>query len=897
MSVFEKHRFKIFSRWQHPYRHSLSEFSYQNEALPGIGNAEDAFNYILAVLYPNVEPAVDTPGDLPATGNTLNDYRVVRDDGDGKQAAYRWEQREGEAAPSWHKVLDMDWSNDSILAELVDVTLPLYVSKLGTSDLDPAGDPVTGLYAGQLVYGGDQANQNLTLNANSGDGTGPQTGFVQIDSQFRPTLTDTYNLSTASERWLDAHFGGIIYIGAGQITSTVGTTPVTTTVGENLTNNDLRGIFDSNNDTYGQSFDPTDSGPLTKGFFEIGFLASPVGDITLQLRADAAGSPGAVLATSDPINSNTFTLSLIEWTFSTPATVNAGTTYWLTIDRSGLTSGIFSIRYQNSDVYAGGTAAQSSDNGASWTINPTFDSVFRVQIETLTGGQMLITDQSGLINFDNENLVTTGNINGNIVTGTQLVADDTTNSMTLVPGSITDTSGQISFGAANLLTTGTLGAGVATFTDSSQTLILQPFVSGPPDRAQITSSLGLISFDDEDLVTTGGLDVGSIVTDILDVDNLRLDGNTISSTDTDGNINLVPDGVGVVDIQKALQALSATFTGFVTVNGSLDVDNVQIDGQSVRSTLAGGNLFLEANGAGSIVFSHNFLPSSDGTLNIGVGVSRVNDIFMSGGLSDGTNTTSIATLLAFRSALFRDAAQTQPAQTGDALFFDDTLGLWLASVPDSEVTHNTVSGLTNGDAGHTQFVMLEGRSGGQTIYGDTAPSGNLVLGSTFDGTKGLVQTQDNFTPTADAVFGGPWSGTDLGGSSLRWNNIYSAGEHIGLRFENILSTSLPAFDGQTPGRVYFATDNQKAYVNTGTQVKPLGVSKFLQDVSFNGTETTKDIAITGIEDARNAIWQLMDNANQFEIMQGTIKVTSASNVRIETNSPLPAGSYRLIGIE
>ncbi len=52
-------------------------------------------------------------------------------------------------------------------------------------------------------------------------------------------------------------------------------------------------------------------------------------------------------------------------------------------------------------------------------------------------------------------------------------------------------------------------------------------------------------------VTISDADVISGATQ-LNVDNLRLDGNTLSSTDTDGNINLSPDGTGEVQATKAL---------------------------------------------------------------------------------------------------------------------------------------------------------------------------------------------------------------------------------------------------------------------------------------------------------------------------------------------------------
>ncbi len=51
--------------------------------------------------------------------------------------------------------------------------------------------------------------------------------------------------------------------------------------------------------------------------------------------------------------------------------------------------------------------------------------------------------------------------------------------------------------------------------------------------------------------------------------------------------------------------------------------------------------------------------------------------------------------------------------------------------------HNIHTGLTTGDD-HTQYFLLAGRSGGQTAYGDTAASGNLMLNSTAHATKGNV---------------------------------------------------------------------------------------------------------------------------------------------------------------
>lgn len=726
--IFTKHRFEIWNQTQHPYKHSLGDFSYFNPAAPGVSNVESAFNWLFAVLYPQTQAAVANVAALPLLGNTLNDFRVVQDDGDGNAAAYRWEQREGELSPSWHKIYDMDWGSDSILEAFQLRTQDLYVHRRGYDDIDNAGAAITGVYAGQTVIGGLAANSNLTLRANAGDGTGAQTGYVQVDDNFRPAQDDTWDVGTVTERFKVGYFSG------------------------------------------------------------------------------------------------------------------------------------------------------------------------SVVVDTLTISGGLITDSTGTISFFNENLTTSGDITGGVVTGTSLVADDAVDTITIVPGLITDTTGLISFGSTNLSTTGTLAAGVTTLTDNAQTIVLDPDVAG---AAQITSSTGTISFDNEDLITTGNFTVGTIIATSLEAGNIDITGNTISSIDVNGNIILAPNGTGIVDVQKTLVTLNQTVTGTVSITGQLNADNLRIDGNIISSTNTNGNITLDPNGTGVISVSADVLPDADDTYNLGSTSLTFSNLYIKGSVSDGTDSITALTLLSLRNTLYRDAAQTLPAQAGDSLFYDTVSSTWLASAPDSEIDHSTLSGLVTGDAGHTQFAMLAGRAGGQTLQGGTAASNNLIFESTSHATKGTVQTKDNFVPFTDASYSGSWSGTDLGDSTHNFRDLYTKGEAFGLRFQNVTVGTLPSSSMQNQGRVVFTTDELKAYIDTGTTFIPLGGgNKFLSDVSFDGIVTTKDVDVSAdIDDARTAVWQLKDNANDFESMLVSIKATSVSNVRITTNVPLAAGSYRLIGFE
>lgn len=706
---FIKHRFEIWSPTQHPLKHTLADFSYSNDALPGVTNLEGAFNWLVAVLYPNTQPAVANVAALPAVGNTINDYRVVQDDGDGRAASYRWEQREGEVAASWHKIYDMDWGADSILEAFQLRTQDLYVFRRGYDDLDASGAVVAGLYAGQVVTGGLSANSNLTLRANAGDGVGPRTGYVQFDDQVRPAVDNTFDLGVSSYTFR-----------------------------------------------------------------------------TLRLGTSAIV--------------NTMTLS--------------------------------------------------------------------------TGS---IVDSTGAITFDNENLSTTGTL----ASGTHTISSD----LILATGSITSASGAISFGNENLSTTGTITG--LSVTGTSNVYVNSAGNLMTLAAGSITSATGAISFDDENLSTTGTLGAGITTVTQLNADNLRLDGNTLSVTNANGNLIVQANGTGVIDFQSAVTSLGITATGVVGVTGQLNVDNLRFDGNVISTTDLNGNLTFTPNGTGTVITSAKFLPGADNSLDLGATASRFQSLYLSTGISDGTTSITQSTLQSLRDI-------NSGVGVGMTLFWSGTQ--WLASTPDTEVDHGSISGLADDD--HTQYALLAGRAGGQTLTGGTAASENLTLESTAHATKGSISMKSNVIPFTNASYSGGWSGTDIGGSSNYWKDVYTKGEFVGFRMQNLTVGTLPSPSTQNIGRVVFATDNNKAYVDIGTSYKVMGIAKSVTDTSWNGSDLTKNVTVSSdVSDARNCLWQLRDNANDFEILGVKITTPNATTVTITTTIALPVGTYRLIGAE
>lgn len=100
--------------------------------------------------------------------------------------------------------------------------------------------------------------------------------------------------------------------------------------------------------------------------------------------------------------------------------------------------------------------------------------------------------------------------------------------------------------------------------------------------------------------------------------------------------------------------------------------------------------------------------------------------------------------------------------------------------------HADLSGLGADD--HTQYALLAGRAGGQTLIGDTAAFGDLILMSTSDSGKGrIVMTGDNaatdtvFESTGQLTFygrGGPGTsilGTNIGADTHERFGISAAG--------------------------------------------------------------------------------------------------------------------------
>lgn len=192
---------------------------------------------------------------------------------------------------------------------------------------------------------------------------------------------------------------------------------------------------------------------------------------------------------------------------------------------SAVATGEFAYSFQNGSQANGGDrlyiGTGTETAGAAANIEVIGGKYFTAMLDhvhgTNTASSAVILDSNQKIDVWNVDNLT---MNGNSITST-----DTNGDITLDPN-----------GTGNINLTGPV---VHTAGDFSATTNTAGNITLDATSTGTVSLIGAVSINGA-LAQTGN----SSVTGLLNVDNLRLDGNTISSTDTNGNINLAPNGTG-----------------------------------------------------------------------------------------------------------------------------------------------------------------------------------------------------------------------------------------------------------------------------------------------------------------------------------------------------------------
>lgn len=147
------------------------------------------------------------------------------------------------------------------------------------------------------------------------------------------------------------------------------------------------------------------------------------------------------------------------------------------------------------------------------------------------------------------------------------------------------------------------------------------------------------------VVVNADVDVnGTIYLDQLQVDNININGNTISSTNTNGNIIVQPNGTGAVQLTSStVQVGTGSATSTITSNGNSDLVLNTNNGSNTGSiTIAdgvNGNIDIITNGTGDINLNTDAVRVGTGS---GTGIISsvgAQDLLLQ--TNDGTNSGTI----------------------------------------------------------------------------------------------------------------------------------------------------------------------------------------------------------------------------------------------------------------
>ena len=373
--------------------------------------------------------------------------------------------------------------------------------------------------------------QNINIGSTANDGTGDplRTAFDKINDNFVELYGTDNDITT-----LDAN------LDVNNFSITTGVTNGNITVTPNGTGNINLGALKFN----GTSISSDDStivninealrveGVLTA----TGALTSNT-SLTLASGATvtgidngALGSSASLLATQGAIKTyidaqNTSQALTFVGDDSTGTAVNSGETFQI----------------------AGGTGLTSAVSGDTLTLN--IDS----SVVTLTGTQIL-TDKTLTAP------VMTGNVAiDNIIINDSEISTSSNAVLTLNPGG----SGTIAL-SANTAVTGTL----------SSSALLTVSAGG----ADITGTLIT-----DDVTTVGNVTIsGSLGLGSLNIGDLNITAEGAITTDTNGDVDVIPSGTGAINLTGPTNV-----TGVATVTGQLNTDNLRLDGNTISSTSGG----------------------------------------------------------------------------------------------------------------------------------------------------------------------------------------------------------------------------------------------------------------------------------------------------------------------
>lgn len=233
-----------------------------------------------------------------------------------------------------------------------------------------------------------------------------------------------------------------------------------------------------------------------------------------------------------------------------------------------------------------------------------------------------------------------------------------------------------------------------------------------------------------------------------------------------------------------------------------------------------------------------------------------------------------------------DAPSLGAGQNGYALTWDNASGAFVATALVTD--HGALTGLSDDD--HTQYALLAGRSGGQTLYGGTAANDDITIHGTSNGTRAtsyvlLQPTAGNVgigtsAPIAVLDIAGTGEINVYGASAGRglWMTKDSAGNYKTMRFAgNDVSFFSANTDGATLTTERLTVKHTTGYVGIGTTTPSALLHAVVTTATNNALQTVLTLGVNVTDTGVGAVG--LGAGLLFRLESSTTPDTAAARIR------------------
>ena len=479
------------------------------------------------------------------------------------------------------------------------------------------------------------------------------------------------------------------------------------------------------------------------------------------------------------------------------------------------------------------------------------------------GGTLGVTGNTTLSSDANigGNLAVSGNssITGNEdITGTLGVSGDTTLGENLAVTSNATVGGTFEVTGTSTLADIDAAAITAVTIDTTGYVTIGGY-------AQVDSTLDVIghttlSTATISTLTVGDMNITNVLSDLnvqgeinggtINIDDITIAGNRISTTASNADLEIVAAGTGSIELLN-----TTNITGDLNVTGNTDITG---------NLTLGGNITIGDADTDAITvnadFTGNLIPDVDGTYDIGSDTKRwshiyTDDLSVTNGISlDSTVIGNIQIAVTDDNTIDTTTGNLTLNSADGTITLDDDVSVsgtleaaatTLASAKVSDLTAGrVVLAGTDGEIEDSANLTFDGSV--FTVTGDAEITGNLTLGGNItigdadtDSITVAADFESNLIPSDNITY-------DLGSDAKRWRDLYLSGDSIylgDLQLREQAGQLTVTSDGIT------LTDFSAAAINAGTLI--------LDDLRLDGnlittTESNSNLEInaagTGIVD-------------------------------------------------